>query len=134
MKKKLHLSRARLKKSTKSSTGSLSYNVLTKYFFCYIIVITEEGVSMSSLESNHEGESMIIKQLTQSGNSKAIVIDKALLQAAGLDENALFQVVINPNGGMLIQSVQATNENLVKSAFRKVMKKNHNLLKRLADK
>ena len=81
-----------------------------------------------------EGEKMIIKQLTQSGNSKAIVIDKALLQAAGLDENALFQVVINPNGGMLIQSVQATNENLVKSAFRKIMKKNHNLLKRLADK
>ena len=77
---------------------------------------------------------MIIKQLTQSGNSKAIVIDKTLLQAAGLDENALFQVVINPNGGMLIQSVQGTNENLVKSAFRKVMKKNHNLLKRLADK
>lgn len=77
---------------------------------------------------------MIIKQLTQSGNSKAIVIDKALLQAAGLDENALFQVVINPNGGMLIQSVQATNESLVKSAFRKVMKKNYNLLKRLTDK
>ncbi len=86
-------------------------------------------------EFNHEeGENMIIKQLTQSGNSKAIVIDKALLQAAGLDENALFQVVIIPNGGMLIQSVQATNENLVKSAFRKVMKKNHKLLKRLADK
>lgn len=86
-------------------------------------------------EFNHEdGENMIIKQLTQSGNSKAIVIDKSLLQAAGLDENALFQIVINPNGGMLIQSVQATNENLVKSSFRKVMKKNHNLLKRLADK
>lgn len=86
-------------------------------------------------EFNHEeGENMIIKQLTQSGNSKAIVIDKTLLQAAGLDENALFQVVINPSGGMLIQSVQATNENLVKSAFRKVMKKNHHLLKRLADK
>lgn len=86
-------------------------------------------------EFNHEERGdMIIKQLTQSGNSKAIVIDKVLLQAAGLDENALFQVVINPSGGMLIQSVEATNENLVKSAFRKVMKKNHNLLKRLADK
>ncbi len=90
---------------------------------------------MLAPEFNHEeGGNMIIKQLIQSGNSKAIVIDKMLLQAAGLDENALFQVVINPNGGMLIQSVQATNENLVKSAFRKVMKKNHHLLKRLADK
>lgn len=77
---------------------------------------------------------MIIKQLKQSGNSKAIVIDKTILQAAGLDENALFQIVINPNGGLLIQSVQTTNENLVKSAFRKVMKKNQNLLKRLADR
>jgi antitoxin component of MazEF toxin-antitoxin module len=80
------------------------------------------------------GKNMIIKQLTQSGNSKAIVIDKILLQAAGLDEDALFQVIINPNGGMLIQSVQPTNNKLVKSAFRKVMKKNYNLLKRLADK
>lgn len=77
---------------------------------------------------------MIIKQLTQSGNSKAIVIDKSLLQAAGLDENALFQIVINPNGGMLIQSVEVMNENLVKSAFRKVMKRNHKLLKRLKDR
>jgi len=77
---------------------------------------------------------MIIKQLTQSGNSKALVIDKALLLAAGLDENALFQIVINPNGGMLIQSVQTTNETLVKSTFRKIVKKNHKLLKRLADK
>lgn len=77
---------------------------------------------------------MIIKQLTQSGNSKAIVIDKTLLQAAGLDENALFQVTIHPNGGMIIQSVQPTNENLVKSAFRKVMKKNYNVLKRLTDR
>ena len=77
---------------------------------------------------------MIVKQLTQSGNSKVIVIDKSLLQAAGLDENALFQIVINPNGGMLIQSVQASNENLVKAAFRKVVKKNKKLLQRLADR
>ena len=91
--------------------------------------------SMFVPEFNHEKEeNMIIKQLTQIGNNKVIVIDKILLQAAGLDENAMFQIVINPNGGMLIQSVQPTNENLVKSAFRKVMKKNHNLLKRLTDK
>ena len=77
---------------------------------------------------------MIIKKLTKSGNSKAIVIDKTLLQAAGLDENALFQIVINPNGGMLIQSVETTNEDLVKTAFKKVVKKNRKLLKRLADK
>ena len=77
---------------------------------------------------------MIIKHLTQSGNSKVIVIDKTLLSAAGLDEDALFQVIINPNGGMLIQSVQPTNENLIKAAFRKVMKTNYNLIKRLKDR
>jgi antitoxin component of MazEF toxin-antitoxin module len=33
------------------------------------------------------------------GNSKALVIDKALLQAAGLDKD------IDPNGGLVIQSV-----------------------------
>ena len=84
--------------------------------------------------SHEEGENMIIKQLTQSGNSKVIVIDKALLLAAGLDEHALFQIVVNPNGGLLIQSVQSTNENLVESSFRKVMKKNKNLLKRLTNR
>lgn len=77
---------------------------------------------------------MIIAQLTQTGNSIAIIIDSALLQAAGLDENALFQIVIDPNGGMLIQSIKPTNENLSKVSFRKVMKKNQALLKKLADK
>ena len=86
------------------------------------------------ISDQEEGENMIIKQLTQNGNSKAIVIDKTLLQAAGLDENALFQIVINPNGGMTIQSVQPTNENLVKSTYRKVIKKNRHLLKRLTDR
>lgn len=77
---------------------------------------------------------MIIKKLKKSGNSKAIIIDKALLLAAGLDENALFQMIINPKGGMLIQSIETTNDEEVSSSFKKVLKKNRNLLKRLADK
>lgn len=64
-------------------------------------------------------------------NSKAITIDKTLLQAAGLDENALFPIVINSTDGLLVHSVKSTNEHLIKSASRKVMKKNYNLLKRL---
>lgn len=83
---------------------------------------------------NKEENSMILKHLTQSGNSKAIVIDKAILLAAGLDENSIFQITINPNGGLVIQSVQPSNEKLVKAAFKKVMKKNQKLLKRLADR
>ena len=77
---------------------------------------------------------MIVKHLSQSGNSKAIVIDKAILQAAGLDDNALFAIVINPNGGLTIQSIESTHEDIKKAAFRKVMKENRSLLKRLTDR
>lgn len=77
---------------------------------------------------------MIIKHLSQSGNSKAIVIDKSILQAAGLDDNTLFSVVINPNGGLTIQSVEPTHDDIKKASFRKVMKENHTLLKKLADR
>ena len=47
----------------------------------------------------------MIKRLMKHGTSRALVIDKTLLQAAGLDEKALFQITVNPNGGLLIQSV-----------------------------
>lgn len=77
---------------------------------------------------------MIVKHLSQSGNSKAIVIDKSILQSAGLDDNALFAIVINPNGGLTIQSVDSPHADIKKEAFRKVMKKNRNLLKRLSDR
>ncbi len=77
---------------------------------------------------------MIIKQLIQSGNSKAIVIDKALLQAAGLDENTLFQVIVNPNGGLLIQSIHPSTDDIVHTAYKKFKDKNYNLLKRLSDR
>lgn len=77
---------------------------------------------------------MVIKKLTKSGNSRAIVIDKALLQEAGLDEDALFQITINPAGGMVIESVQTSNDAEVQQAFETVLKKNSNLLKRLADR
>jgi antitoxin component of MazEF toxin-antitoxin module len=75
----------------------------------------------------------MIKSLIQHGNSSALVIDKALLQAAGLDENsALFQITINPNGGILIQSVKAANDSLHEETFRQVLKENAALMKRLS--
>lgn len=77
---------------------------------------------------------MIIKHLTQSGNSKAILLDKSILQAAQLDDNALFAITINPNGGLTIQSVESTHEEIKKSSFRKVMKKNKDLFKRLSNR
>ncbi len=75
----------------------------------------------------------MIKSLIKHGNSKALVIDKALLHAAGLDEEkALFQVTVDPDGGLLIQSVKAVNEELHEKAVREVLKENDALLKRLS--
>ncbi len=75
----------------------------------------------------------MIKKLIRHGNSKALVIDKALLQAAGLDEDtALFQIIIDPNGGLVIQSVKTDNDSLHKKAFREVLNENDALMKRLA--
>lgn len=75
----------------------------------------------------------MIKSLIHHGNSRALVIDKALLQAAGLDEDkALFQITIDPNGGLIIQSVKAANDNLHQEAFRQVLKENDALMKRLS--
>ncbi|MBS0628888.1 MAG: hypothetical protein JSS30_01530 [Verrucomicrobia bacterium] len=76
---------------------------------------------------------MLIKSLIHHGNSRALVIDKALLQAAGLDEDkALFQITVDPNGGILIQSVKSVDEKLHKEAFRQILKENDALLKRLS--
>jgi hypothetical protein len=77
---------------------------------------------------------MIIKKLTKSGKNKVIRLEKALLDAAGLDEHTMFQIVINPNGGLLIQSISTTHEQLIKSSFQNVVRKNHPLLKRMADR
>lgn len=76
----------------------------------------------------------IIKTLSQSGNSKAIFLDKYILQAAGLDDDTLFAVTINPSGGVTIQSIESSHAEIKQAAYRKVLKENRDLLKRLADK
>ena len=76
----------------------------------------------------------MIKHLVSHGNSKALVIDKALLQSAGLSENTAFQITVHPNG-LTIQSIgeDASIEEFKKSAD-KLMKSKHKLWKSLADK
>lgn len=75
----------------------------------------------------------MIKHLIHHGNSRALVIDRSILQAAGLDEDsALFQITVDPNGGIIIQSVQPTHKELNDKAFREVLKENDSLMKRLA--
>ena len=77
---------------------------------------------------------MIVKHLVQHGNSKAIVIDKSVLQAAGLDENSLFQITVDPNSGITIQSVKPLNDDLFKNSLNKIIKKHDKLFKKLADR
>jgi antitoxin component of MazEF toxin-antitoxin module len=75
----------------------------------------------------------MIKRLIKHGNSRAIVVDKALLEAAGIAEDALFQVSINPNGGLVIQSIEDNKKDVVKENFEKLNKKYKNLMQRLSD-
>lgn len=77
---------------------------------------------------------MLVKHLVQHGNSKALVIDKAVLQAAGLDENSLFQITVDPNSGITIQSVKPLNDDVFKNSLNKVLKKHDKLFKKLADR
>lgn len=76
----------------------------------------------------------MIKHLVAHGNSKALVIDKALLQAAGLTENTSFQITVHPNG-LTIRSVgeEASFEEFKKAAD-KLLKSKSKLWKSLADK
>lgn len=78
-------------------------------------------------------EESMMKKLIKHGNSRAIVVDKALLEAAGLSEDALFQVTINPSGGLVIQSLENNRTELFQEKFEELNQKYKNLMKRLAD-
>lgn len=75
----------------------------------------------------------MIKRLIKHGNSRAIVVDKALLEAAGISEKALFQIVVNPNGGLFIQSLEDTQDDIFDENFKMLNKKYSKLMQRLAD-
>lgn len=75
----------------------------------------------------------MIKKLVKHGNSRAIVIEKALLDAAGLSENATFQITINPNGGLVIQSVEENKTDVFQKNFEKLNTQYKKLMQNLAD-
>lgn len=78
-------------------------------------------------------EELMMKKLIKHGNSRALVVDKALLEAAGLSEDALFQVTVNPSGGLVIQSLENNRTELFQEKFEELNQKYKNLMKRLAD-
>ncbi len=75
----------------------------------------------------------MIKRLIKHGNSRAIIVDKALLEAAGISENALFQISINPSGGLVIQSVGENKTDIFREKFKYLNKKHKKLMQNLAD-
>ena len=75
----------------------------------------------------------MIKRLIKHGNSRAIVVDKSLLEIAGISETTLFQISVNPSGGLIIQSVSETNTDLFEENFEKLNKKHKKLMQNLAD-
>ena len=76
----------------------------------------------------------MIKNLVKHGHSRAIVIDKKVLEAAGLSENATFQVAINPNGGLIIQSVDAMNNERFEKHYQDLNVELFELMKSLSKK
>jgi antitoxin component of MazEF toxin-antitoxin module len=75
----------------------------------------------------------MMKRLTKHGNSRAIVVDKAILEAAGISEDALFQISVNPSGGLVIQSIEDNNTDVFREKFEKMNKKYKKLMQNLAD-
>lgn len=75
----------------------------------------------------------MIKRLIKHGNSRAIVVDRSLLEAAGIEEDALFQISVNPSGGLIIQSVADNKTDILKENFKKLDKKYSKLMQDLAN-
>jgi antitoxin component of MazEF toxin-antitoxin module len=75
----------------------------------------------------------MLKKLIKHGNSRAIVVDKALLDAAGISENTLFQITINPSGGLVIQSVTDDKTELFQKKFEGLNQRYKKLMKNLAE-
>ncbi len=78
------------------------------------------------------GEFMM-KRLIKHGNSRAIVVDKVLLEAAGISEDTLFQISVNPSGGLVIQSIDDNKTDSFIENFEKLNKKHKKLMQNLAD-
>lgn len=75
----------------------------------------------------------MLKRLIKHGNSRALVVDKAILEAAGIPEDALFQISVNPSGGLVIQSVLDIPLDKFREKFKQLNKQHKKLMQNLAD-
>jgi antitoxin MazE len=75
----------------------------------------------------------MIKKLTRTGNSVAVVLDKPLLDELGLDENA--EVEVSTNGQMIVITPKrsAVRDRKFRNAVEKINRKYAGLFKRLSE-
>jgi antitoxin component of MazEF toxin-antitoxin module len=75
----------------------------------------------------------MIKKLTRTGNSIALVLDKPMLEALGLDENA--EVEVSTNGQVIVVTPKrsAVRERRFRDAADKINRKYAGLFKRLSE-
>ena len=75
----------------------------------------------------------MIKKLTRTGNSIAVVLDKPLLEELGLDENA--EVEVSTNGQVIVITPKrnAARDRKFRKAVDKVNSKYAGLFKRLSE-
>jgi antitoxin MazE len=75
----------------------------------------------------------MIKKLTRTGNSLAVVLDKPLLDDLGLDENA--EVEVSTNGQIIVITPKrsAVRDRRFRNAAEKISRKYAGLFKRLSE-
>ena len=77
--------------------------------------------------------SMMIKKLQKHGNSHALVIDKALMEALGIDENTPLQVTVSGTTLVVSPVEVGIGDEDVRDAIAKLRPKYARMLKRLAE-
>jgi antitoxin component of MazEF toxin-antitoxin module len=75
----------------------------------------------------------MIKRLTRTGNSIAVVIDKPMLEALGLDEGA--EVEVSTNGQIIVITPKrsAARDRKFRNAAEKINRRYAGLFKRLSE-
>ena len=76
----------------------------------------------------------MIKQLRKVGNSSALILDKALMELAGLDESGLVQIMVK-DGSFIVTPVQPrpVSKERFEACLERVVKERRAVLRRLAE-
>ncbi|HSX38645.1 MAG TPA: hypothetical protein VLE95_07440 [Chlamydiales bacterium] len=78
-----------------------------------------------------KAESMI-QHLVKHGKNSAVVLTDQVLEAAGLSKSVKIQLIVNPSGGLLLQSVEDSGTADALATFKKVKRKHSRLFRRPA--